>query len=287
MSQHSWFEGRSAILATMHRKEQAIAPLLEAHLGVTVEVPANFNTDRFGTFTREIKRPDTQLATARLKAKTVLRETGATLAIASEGSFFPHPYLPLVAYNRELVLLLDSTDDLEVVGYAVSTETNHSGRVVKSLEETLEFAEKAGFPEHGLVVMTDKNSTAQGDIRKGITTLEALSAAVEEAIAGSADGTAYVETDMRAMYNPTRLQVIAQATQDLIEKLNQFCPQCSCPGFDVVERKPGLPCLNCRRPTLLTLAHIYGCQRCDAREEILYPDDLEFADPGRCDYCNP
>ena len=66
------FRGRLAVLATMHRKEQAIAPVLEEALGLQVEVPPGLDTDRFGTFTREVPRPGTQLATARLKAQAAL-----------------------------------------------------------------------------------------------------------------------------------------------------------------------------------------------------------------------
>lgn len=68
----SWFQNRVCILATMHKKEQAIAPLLEKELEVKVVVPEAFNTDIFGTFTRDIKRLGTQLEAARLKAKKAL-----------------------------------------------------------------------------------------------------------------------------------------------------------------------------------------------------------------------
>ena len=53
------FRGRLAVLATMHRKEQAIAPVLEEMLGLRIEVAHGLDTDRFGTFTREIPRPST------------------------------------------------------------------------------------------------------------------------------------------------------------------------------------------------------------------------------------
>jgi hypothetical protein len=59
------FAGRLAVIATMHHKEQAIAPRLETALGVKTQVPANFNTDTLGTFTRDVNRPADQLTTAR------------------------------------------------------------------------------------------------------------------------------------------------------------------------------------------------------------------------------
>lgn len=81
--QQKAFTNRVAVLATMHQKEKVIAPLLEQELGVKVIVPQDFNTDIFGTFTREVKRLGTQIAAARLKAEKALAVTGETLAIST------------------------------------------------------------------------------------------------------------------------------------------------------------------------------------------------------------
>ena len=62
------FHDRPAIIATMHRKEIAIAPILESTLGLKTLVPQNFDSDVFGTFTRDIDRPANQIETAKLKA---------------------------------------------------------------------------------------------------------------------------------------------------------------------------------------------------------------------------
>jgi hypothetical protein len=82
MSINSPFENRIAVLATMHQKEKAIAPLLASELGMRAIVPAQFDTDRFGTFTREIERIGTQIEAARLKAQAALNLTGEMIAIA-------------------------------------------------------------------------------------------------------------------------------------------------------------------------------------------------------------
>ncbi|MEB3336169.1 MAG: DUF6671 family protein, partial [Leptolyngbyaceae bacterium] len=116
MGQSLLFADRVAVIATMHHKETVIAPILEQELGVKAIVPQNFDTDALGTFTREIERPADQVSTARLKAEQALDLTGETLAIASEGSFGPHPQMPFVACNREIVLLLDRLNELEIVG---------------------------------------------------------------------------------------------------------------------------------------------------------------------------
>lgn len=271
------FRQRTAILATMHRKEQAIVPILEPALDVKIVVPEGFDTDRFGTFTREIDRPASQHVTARLKAEAALNLTGETLAIASEGSFGPHPALPYLPCNREIVLLLDRQNQIEIAGEALAIDTNYSQQDITSLEAALAFAQKAGFPSHGLVVIGDS-------IVKGITDPAALTVAVTQALQS---GKARLETDMRALYNPTRMKAIEQATRDLVKKLKQRCPTCSCPGFDIVERKRGLSCSLCHLPTELTRSAIYQCQKCSFTQEILFPDGLDSADPAQCPYCNP
>jgi hypothetical protein len=281
------FAGRAAVIATMHRKEQAIAPRLEAVLGVQSLVPTNFNTDAFGTFTRDIHRPADQLTTARLKAKAALDLTGETLAIASEGSFGPHPQIPFVPCNREIILLLDLEHDLEIVGQVISADTNYRSQTIHSVDEALAFAQTVDFPGHGLVVMAIAEGNPTTVVAKGITAEQPLKEAVTQALRQSPTGTAHLETDMRALYNPSRMKVIAQATNNLLEELARRCPNCGCPGFSEVKRYPGLPCGLCRTPTLLTLAILYGCQRCHFQQEVKFPEGPQLADPGQCSYCNP
>ena len=80
----SWFKNRTCVLATMHKKEQVMTPLLEQQLQIEVIVPEDFNTDTFGTFTRDIERWGDQRETARFKAKQALNHTGLSLALAIE-----------------------------------------------------------------------------------------------------------------------------------------------------------------------------------------------------------
>ncbi|MDZ7960001.1 MAG: hypothetical protein RMY34_19315 [Aulosira sp. DedQUE10] len=287
MNNQQLFHKRVAILATMHQKEKAIAPILEQDLSIQVIVPPNFNTDIFGTFTREIKRPGTQIAAARLKATKALELTDATLAIASEGSFAPHPSLRYIYSNREIVILLDKEYDLEIVGEELSLETNFNHQIVENFPAAYDFALKVGFPEHGLVVSCQPSAKDSNEIIKGITTKEKLLEAVNWALNNSPDGTAHLETDMRAFYNPTRMKNIAKATHDLLKKIKSQCPQCCAPGFEVTERVKGLPCTICTTPTNLLLSVVYQCQKCGFSQEKLFPDGREFADPEQCMYCNP
>ncbi len=145
-----WFKGRLAVLATMHSKEQVIAPVLEDALGLRVEVLRGIDTDRFGTFTREVPRPGSQRETARVKAEAALAAVPeADYGLASEGSFGPHPWLPWVAGGRELIVLTGRDGGLELVGADLTAETNHGSRLVGSVADALAFAQEIGFPTRG------------------------------------------------------------------------------------------------------------------------------------------
>jgi hypothetical protein len=288
MKHQQLFNNRVGILATMHQKERVIAPLMKQELGIEVVVPQNFNSDVFGTFTRDVNRSGTQIVTARLKAEKALDITGETLAIASEGSFAPHPSFPYIYSNRELVILLDKKNDLEIIGEEFSVETNFNHQVVENLQEAEDFARKVGFPEHGLVVWFGESANNCHEIIKGIITKEKFVEAVDFALNNSADSKVHIETDMRALYNPTRMKNIEKATRDLIKKIiNSYCPKCSTPGFEITQRMEGLPCAICSMPTTMIRGVIYQCKKCGFSQEKPVSDEIEFADPAQCMYCNP
>lgn len=115
------FAGRALCIATMHGKERVIAPVLEARLGVRcVLPPAGFDSDRFGTFSGDVPRRGTAREIARSKAEAGMDATGLDLAVASEGSFGPHPEAFLVQVGAELVLLVDRRHGIEIAGEHVA-----------------------------------------------------------------------------------------------------------------------------------------------------------------------
>lgn len=268
-----------ARLATMHGKERVIVPVLEEGLGTRVEV-VPLDTDRFGTFTRDVARVGTQLDAARAKARAAIASNADPGAgLASEGSFGPHPHVPFVAGAVEIVLLVDG--ELELVGRDVTFETNYDARTVPSREEARRFAEKIGFPTHALVV---RPARGDGPITKGVIAEEALEQALAPLL--DADGEARLETDMRAHVNPTRMQSIERATRDLVRVARSTCPRCHRPGWVVVERVGGRPCADCGEPTLRARAEVLACVGCALREEREL-GGAERASPHDCPRCNP
>jgi hypothetical protein len=216
-----------------------------------------------------------------------MKLTGETLAFASEGSFGPHPLISFLPFNREIVLLIDTINQLEIIGEAGTTDTNYSHKVVQKFQEALDFGESVGFPDHALVVKLGEDTNNPNDISKGIITKEHLEESVHKMLKKSHIGQVFIETDMRAMFNRTRMRNIELATKDLINNIYNLCPSCSCPGFTLTNRKKGLPCSWCELPTELTMAEIYFCKKCEATEEKRYPKGITKADPAHCQYCNP
>lgn len=280
-----WFQGRRAALGTRHGKEQVIAPLAQRELGIGVVVPPDFDSDRFGTFTREIARTDSQLDTARKKAFAAMDITGLDLGLASEGTFGGHPQVPFLPGNVEVVLLVDRLNGLEIRGVHIATDVRFVHDWVTNVEEAFAFASRAGFPEHGLVVRPGPDEP--NGLIKGIVEHDQLQKAVEVTLASSLDGRIYVESDLRAHMNPFRMMAIREATLDLIANAQRACPSCGAPGFRIVEDRPGLPCRWCTTPTDGTLALVFACQLCGHQHEKLYPDGRTEAEPGECSFCNP
>ncbi len=279
--------GTRAVLATMHGKERVIAPILRQALGLDVVLAAGLDTDAFGTFTREIDRPGTQVATARMKAQAGLRmDPAAAIGLASEGSFFAHPHIPFVPMAREIVMLLERPGVLEIAGIDEGIETNYGHVVATGIEAAMTFAEASGFPAHGLVVMASRDGMPDPRLllRKDIDNADALADAVGQAI--RLIGAAHVETDMRAHRNPTRMAAIERATHDLVQRLRSLCPVCERPGFAAIGRVPGLPCRACGASTRQVMATRMGCVGC-GHEVTVERTDAASADPAACDFCNP
>lgn len=203
--------------------------------------------------------------------------------MASEGSFGSHPTAFFIPADDEILILIDKKNELEIKIREISTETNFGGREVSTENELIEFANSVGFPSHGLILKRADNDLSE--IKKGIVDSHSLLETFNKFISKSKS--VWVETDMRAMYNPKRMKVIEKATLKLVDRIKTLCPECQSPGFGIIEAKKGLPCQLCGLPTNTTLSYLYACQKCEHSQEELYPNQKTSEDPKFCDYCNP
>jgi hypothetical protein len=277
------FEGRTLVIATKHKKETVIAPILEKHLGVKCFVPDDFDTDALGTFSGELERKEDALSTARTKCLLAMEKTQCDLGIASEGSFGPHPTIFMAHADEEFLIFIDKKNNLGIIVRELSLDTNFNATTIQCFQNLVDLVQKVGFPEHAVLLkIAEKGVTTAV---KGIQSWELLEESYH--LLSTSNSHVVAETDMRAMFNPTRMKVIEKTTQKLIEKIKSFCPICNTPGLGVVDIKSGLPCKWCNSPTNSTLSFIYACKKCDYKNEVLFPHQKTKEDPAYCNYCNP
>jgi len=154
---------------------------------------------------------------------------------------------------------------------------------IRNWKELAKFARLNKFPRHHLVLRPDDEKHPV--FQKGISNRLVLEEAFNEAIKLSKTKKVYVEHDLRAHANPTRMKNIANATTDLINKLKSLCPNCHTPGFQITKVKPGLPCAMCGMQTRETFEKIFTCNICDyERSDFI---KKHKADPSKCNFCNP
>jgi hypothetical protein len=270
-------------IATMHGKEQVVAPLFKEHFGAVALLPDNINTDLLGTFSGEIERDGDMLSVARKKCLMAMDMLNVDVGLASEGAFGPHPEWGFIPAATECVLFIDRKNGLEIQETLMTTETNYNGKYIETKAELNDFAQSAGFPSHAVILKNRRDNFTF--IHKGLHDDIQLQQYFQ--FLNKQFGRVFVETDMRAMHNPTRMKMIARCTQKLIEKIKCTCPECSRPGFGVADVITGLPCLLCAIPTRSVLAHVYLCSGCGYRQEKMYPENKQCEDPMYCDNCNP
>ncbi len=276
------YSGKPVAILTQHRKESLVRPILEPALGCQIALATGYDTDQLGTFSGEIQRLDTQLQTARAKARIGMRLMGASIGIASEGAFGPDPFGGLMPWNVEVLIWIDDDSQLEMVGVAQGP-ARHLQRTLKYWPELETFAIEAGFPEHHLMLRPASESDPR--IRKGLSDWPSLRRAFEAGQREADNRLVHVENDLRSMGNPTRQHMIRRACVNLLEKIQSSCPQCAMPGFSIVTHRAGLPCRWCQRPTQLAQSYVWSCSLCrHVREE---PVKSSHAEPGLCHHCNP
>lgn len=275
-------KNRTLVIATQHKKETVIAPLIEKALGVNCVPNEILDTDSLGTFSGEVERKNDPISTVRQKCLLAMQAHNCDLGIASEGSFGNHPSMFFVPADDEFIIFIDQANNIEIIARELSTSTNFGSQEVKTESELLEFAERSKFPSHGLILKGSKDSSNK--LYKGLCEKNELIKIFHEL--RKTNTIILAETDMRAMFNPTRMAVIESATEKLIEKIKSKCPDCKTPGFSIIDSLPGLPCNQCSSPTRSTKTLIYGCSKCKLTVEKTNPE-RSFEEPMYCDFCNP
>lgn len=278
-----FFEGRKLVIATKHKKELVIGPPLKATFGLDFFSSDYLDTDTFGTFSGEIERLQNPVDTARIKCNMAMDLHHVDLAISSEGSFGSHPHVFFLPADLEYLMLLDRKNDMEIVVKTISTSTNYESITLLSTENLQEFLTRVQFPSHGLILR--KSAKDYTCIDKGIVCEKILMDRL--AFYLETFGQCYLETDMRAMFNPTRMEVIRDLVEKLKVEMNQICPKCNFPGFSVSDVVRGLLCSNCHWPTKSVKELVYTCKKCHYSCIEINAEAKKYEEPMYCDFCNP
>lgn len=280
------YSGLRAVLTTMHGKGSVIVPALQSLVGLAVEINSEIDTDRLGTFTNEITRKGDMLETAIEKARLGMAAGQCKIGIASEGSFSPHPVVPFLAINRELLVFVDDASGVIIKEMIASEDTNFSSIVIKPGEDISGFLDRTQFPSHAVVVSPNQPVITIPGF-KGIVDRSALGPLLHQCACVSTDRTALLQTDMRANFNPSRMKVIQHCAQKFGHRIASVCSNCAAPGWGIVDVERGLPCSVCCNPSNLVKSEIFGCVRCDFRTHAERSDGITTAEQIYCSYCNP
>lgn len=278
----SQYSNQRAALLTKHGKEAVIGKVMHENLGLGIIHVNSFDTDLFGTFTRDIARAGNQIEAARAKAIKGAEIADTKLGLASEGLFTGDPFLGTFPWNNELVILIDKNNEFEITGFSSNYAQSYSA-IVSSRDDIEIHLKKAAFPSHHLVLRQD--SSESKEFKKGISSRDEFDELIKYLFKKSESGKVFLENDLRAFANPTRMENIRTATINLAEKMRSVCPACCTPGFGITKTISGLQCVACGNKTKAIKAKVYECKKC-SHTEIIETKEL-FVEQGKCDFCNP
>lgn len=282
MNAHPYLYKKIA-LTTKHDKLKLIKPSFDQYVACQLdEIYAD--TDQLGTFSGEVERTAPPRETAILKAKLGMQSSGLPLGLASEGSLGPDSQIPFFVSNIEHLVLVDNEHDIVIAESFRSFEITATTTTITPGQDISDFLTKSDFPNHRLIVRPNGND--KGNCTKGIDDIAVLLEAIKECSANSANGSVTIESDLRAMYSPSRQKNIRQVAQLLAQRVGRLCPQCHVPGWGRVGYETGLKCSECKfeNPQAIRQEKL-GCVKCQHTElgDVL----ATSLNPAQCNFCNP
>jgi ribosomal protein S27AE len=273
---------KTIALATQHGKLAQIAPHFDAFPEWAVKL-AEIDTDVFGTFSGEIPRKLSPRETAIEKARAGAEMLGCDYGLASEGSIGPHPQIPWVTADHELLTLVCLSKNIVVVESHLSTEIQAHKAQVSHETDIDQLIAKLDLPQHGALIHFTENN--EQHVIKGVLDPNEFTRLLKE-LSRSTVSDVHVENDFRAMNSPTRQANISVCAEKLVHRINSTCPECQEIGWGKIGYEYGLPCSECLE-TVYSVPHSdkLGCVACNHTELVSL--GKQTIDPARCDYCNP
>jgi len=214
----SYFHNKTCLIVSKHQKEIVIAPILKAKLGMICVSNSTIDTDALGTFTGDIERVKSPYETVKEKCLLAMNQPKIDFIIANEGSFGLHPFIPLITADEEFICLYDVHENEFITEKMLFYETNFSSVKITNLVELDTVLLNLKFPSHGIILRST------GVIIKDLFDLSIIRSSINKILIQ--EGYCFIDTDMRAMHNPTRMKCIEQLTNRLAKTLLSSCDEC-------------------------------------------------------------
>lgn len=222
LAPQSPYSGKVAIISTKHAKSIAIAPPLWNVLKMST-LEYVWDTDELPTAGDQRDSLETIIERARQKCELALNRLGpkAEYVIATEGSFTTPSLEAFGRSHTEVIYFIDRPRKLHFHLSLASDDTIFRRGHVSSLDDLFTFAEQAKFPSH-LILMRPSGHFSPSPVQRQIDRYEDLAKSFSSLSKLSADRSVYVETDMRAWTNPSRMQVIRELSHLLAMRLDRL-----------------------------------------------------------------
>jgi len=287
-SASSPYRGWAGTIATMHGKEAVIYAAFRERHGLHLIVSRGLDTDAFGTFSGETPRIGSMMATAVAKARSGMAKMGVPIGIASEGSYGPHPAIPLLPGGIELMVFIDAERDIVISEHLIDDAPIYEHAILSPGDDLKPFLNRICFPKHAVIVRAHRaKHLAEAPLFKGVTSSASLPQMLIACAEASDDGMVLVQTDMRAHFNSRRMETLGRLALALAERVAQRCPACGTPGFGKVDIARERRCVDCGEFTTEVSRDVLGCAKCSFQDRRLRPNRDEISDPRFCVNCNP
>jgi hypothetical protein len=183
------------------------------------------------------------------------------------GRFGFHPYIPFKTWCHEVLHFIDRKRGFHLSISHPGKTTNYQMQVVEALDELDGFAVQAMFPSHALVLRPNdpEDNTV---LFQGVGTRNELEMTFHESRRRSRDGRVWVQTDMRAHMNPTRMAMIQEAADTLAQRLATACPDCGAPGWGRICAQREIFSAARASTALRNDSEVNGCVLCQYTEAM-------------------
>lgn len=222
LAPNSPYAGKVVILNSNEAKSIAIGPPLWERLRMsTLEYVSNWGEDNSSIY--DVYREEDLVSLARQQCDVVIERLGnkAEYIIATEGAILQDSTMPSPRQHLEVIYFIDRPHGFHLHLSRSSTITNYERGEMNSLEDLFAFAKRVQFPSQSLLIGPNGSSNVDASLMQ-VNHYDDLVGAFIASMKLSPVQSVWVETDMRAWANPSRMQVIRELSASLALQLSKL-----------------------------------------------------------------